>query len=509
MASNRIIYFGPPGTGKTTTLLGHLERHLKDGVAPEQIAFLTFTRRARLEATSRVEEVLGIRARDLPYFRTIHSMAFRALGLKDGDVMGRKQLAAFGEGMGVTFGDISASEHAAEGVASQSKGDHLLALDNLSRLRGTSVQAVWREVNSPYEWPEVDQFARSYARYKRSNGYLDFTDILTEFVKSGIRLPVDIAFIDEAQDLSALQWFAALSATEGVGTQYVAGDDDQAIYRWAGADVGSFMDLPGERRILTHSYRLPRVVHRLASDILPRIKTRVPKKFDPRDAEGRVTRHASIEALPITTGQKWLFLVRNRYLLMGLRSSLDARGVVYSMHGMSSIVPSERAVIYTWERLNKGMAIPATDIRDLYEKLRSRTQIKHGFKALPNVPDNLPLTHEQLRASHGLLVQGPWFDVLTGIPTERRAYYRRLLRTHGTLKIEPQVQLETIHGAKGTEADHVAILTEQSRKTWDEAQRNTDDEHRVWYVGVTRARETLHVVDGSAKYAYRLPKIGS
>jgi len=507
LSVQRIIYFGPPGTGKTTTLLGHLEQHLKDGVSPEQIAFLTFTRRARLEATSRVEAVLDIRARDLPHFRTIHSMAFRALGLKDGDVMGRKQLAAFGEGMGVTFGDTSASEHAAEGIASQSKGDHLLALDNLARLRGTSVEQVWRDAVSPYEWPEVDQFVRSYTRYKRSNGYLDFTDILTEFVKSGIRLPVDIAFIDEAQDLSALQWFAALSATEGARTQYVAGDDDQAIYRWAGADVGSFMDLPGERRVLAHSYRLPRAVHRLASDILPRIKVRVPKEFSPRDGQGRIVRHASAESLPVTAGQKWLFLVRNRYLLAGLRSSLDARGVVYSMHGMSSVVTSERAVIYTWERLNKGMAVPVTDIRDLYEKLRSKTQVKHGFKTLPNVPDNISLTHEQLRASHGLLVQGAWFDVLTNIPTERRAYYRRLLRTHGTLKIEPQVQLETIHGAKGAEADHVALITEQSRKTWDESQRNTDDEHRVWYVGVTRARETLHLVDGSAKYAYRLPKV--
>jgi superfamily I DNA/RNA helicase len=49
----RTIYFGPPGTGKTTTLLARLEEHLAiDRIAPDRVAFLTFTRRARAEAVS-------------------------------------------------------------------------------------------------------------------------------------------------------------------------------------------------------------------------------------------------------------------------------------------------------------------------------------------------------------------------------------------------------------------------------------------------------------------------
>ena len=36
-------YFGPPGTGKTTTLLRHVEQHLDEGIAPDQIAFISFS----------------------------------------------------------------------------------------------------------------------------------------------------------------------------------------------------------------------------------------------------------------------------------------------------------------------------------------------------------------------------------------------------------------------------------------------------------------------------------
>lgn len=507
----QVIYFGPPGTGKTKTLLDRLGDALQAKVPAERIAFLTFTRRARYEAVARVEKELGITARDLPFFRTIHSMAFRALELRNGDVLGSAQLKEFGDAMGLEFTEVAASEQAAEGLYDQSKGNHLLAIDNLARLRGKSPREVWRQAASPYDWIEVEHFLASYHGYKRDHGLLDFTDVLQTFVKSNILLPVDVSFVDEAQDLSPLQWYAALQATEGCHTRYVAGDDDQCIYRWAGAEVEVFQQLQGDRQVLHQSYRLPRVVHAVADKVLARIKKRVPKVFAPRQAEGKVLQHTGHESLTVGPGESWLWLVRNRYLQGGLRLHLEQQGIVYSQHGNSSINDGDHDAIYTWERLRTGRQVTVLEARDLYKKLRTRLQVKHGHKLVQGAEDDALVSLDELRAKHGLLVQGspPWFTVLESIQLDRRAYYRRLLRKHNSLKLAPQVVLETIHGAKGAQADHVALFLEQARRTYDEGQRpgeTQEDEHRVWYVGVTRAREVLHVVGGGTRYAYQLPR---
>jgi len=505
-----MIYLGPPGTGKTHKLLELLEIELTRGIPIERLAFLTFTRRAKREAVERVEKVLGIKARDLPHFRTIHSLAFRALGLKEGDVLAKKQLDEFGTHMGLTFGGSALTETASEGINSQAAGDQMMALDNLCRLRGETLKKTWNGARSNVDWHTVEHFSSSYRLYKKEKGLLDFTDVLQEFARAGLRLEVDAAFIDEAQDLSALQWYAALQAVEGALRQYVAGDDDQALYRWSGADVQYFMNLAGERRVLSQSYRLPRSVHKLASSIIHRVKDRIVKPFSPRDAEGEVRYHPSVESLPRLGDGQWLWLVRNRYLLSGLRNTLQQQGIVFSSHGYSSINAKERDAIYDWERLRAGKSLAVHRIRDVYSHLKSKTQLKHGFKLLPNIDEDAQLLMVDLVENYGLLATGTWFDVFTSIPDERRAYYRALLRAKKTLKLDPQVQLETIHGAKGAEADNVVVFTEQSRRVWDEAQFDplmADDEHRVFYVSVTRAKESLHIISPGARWGYMMPKV--
>lgn len=499
----RVIYFGPPGTGKTTILLQQLDAELKAGTAVEDIAFLTFTRRARYEAVERVGKALGIRPKDLPYFRTIHSMAYRALKLGDGDVLGKAKMKEFGASMGLTFGDIAHSDLASEGIGSGNTGDVLMALDNLARIKMEPLQAVWSEAKPEVDWPTVDQFSRSYVAFKRAHGIFDFTDVLIEFVKEKLTIPVTVAFIDEAQDLSALQWLVVFEAARSSERQYIAGDDDQAIYRWAGADVKTFINLEGDKRILSQSYRLPRRVWKLATLMSQQIKSRVPKEFSPRDEEGFIERHATVEGLDLKQPD-WLWLVRNRYLMSNLRDYLDQSGIVYGMHGRSSIIDSERDAIYSWERLRSGKKVRGEDARALYKYLPVRKAIKYGFKLLPAVGDQQMVSMEDLKQSGGLLIDTPWFEALEGIPLTRRQYYRRLLRHERSLKLPIRVQLETIHGAKGMEADRVALFLDMARRTYEEQASAPDDEHRVWYVGVTRARQELHVIQASGLYSYRM-----
>lgn len=67
---------------------------------------------------------------------------------------------------------------------------------------------------------------------------------------------------------------------------------------------------------------------------------------------------------------------------------------------------------------------------------------------------------------------------------------------------ECNIHFSTIHGAKGAEADHVILLTDVSPSTYD--QINRDSEHRVWYVGVTRAKEQLTIVEPKGPTYYEL-----
>ena len=83
---------GPPGTGKTTVLIDRIAELLESGIAPDRIGLITFTRRAAGVATRRLQE----RWPDtkFPHIRTLHSMAFRELGVGKHSVMENYQVVA-------------------------------------------------------------------------------------------------------------------------------------------------------------------------------------------------------------------------------------------------------------------------------------------------------------------------------------------------------------------------------------------------------------------------------
>jgi superfamily I DNA/RNA helicase len=89
-----------------------------------------------------------------------------------------------------------------------------------------------------------------------------------------------------------------------------------------------------------------------------------------------------------------------------------------------------------------------------------------------------------------------------GIPLEKREYYISLLRNNVKITAEPNVFINTIHGVKGGEADHVIIVSDMSKRTFMEMQKDPESEHRVSYVALTRAKKRITIVMPNSRYAY-------
>ena len=82
----RTIVLGPPGTGKTETLLTKVEEYLKE-TDPDKIGYFAFTQKAANEARERAIKKFNLTEDDLSYFRTLHALAFGRLGLRRENVM--------------------------------------------------------------------------------------------------------------------------------------------------------------------------------------------------------------------------------------------------------------------------------------------------------------------------------------------------------------------------------------------------------------------------------------
>jgi DNA helicase-2/ATP-dependent DNA helicase PcrA len=303
--------FGPPGTGKTTTLLNLVDRALSDGTPPGKIAFFAFTRKAASEAKERACERFGLDPRhDLPYFRTIHSLAFYLTGLKSEQLMTAGHYREVEQKIGISLvtGETHPYEVEEESSNSLRKESDLLRLITLSRLKKTLLRTEYNFSDLEHEWVEVDYAARSLAQYKKAHGLYDYTDMLELFANSAHQTcpQFKLAMLDEAQDLSPLQWDIAHAIEKKSERMYCAGDDDQAIYKWSGADVEHFINLPGGSEVLEQSYRVPRKVHEVAERICNRIKRRFPKRYLPRREEGKLERITGFEELDLNHGT-WLF----------------------------------------------------------------------------------------------------------------------------------------------------------------------------------------------------------
>jgi len=485
------IVNGAPGAGKTTHLLNEVERELAAGVEPERIGYVSFTRRAATEAAERAAARFGFETKRLPHFRTIHSICFRGLGLKGTDVFEGDRVTEFGDWIGYQTRPGRWSE---EGLTTGFlPAERALFMENLARVREIPLRQQYEEDHDDLPWSFVDRIARGLAQFKRDRQLLDYTDMLREFVETGDSPELEVLFVDEAQDLAMAQWRVVEKLARGARRLVVAGDDDQSIYRWSGAAVDHFVDMPGRVTVLGQSWRCPRVVQELATSIIGRVGHRRPKTWNSRDSEGELTRVRTIGDADLE-GDSVLILARNVFLLDDLREKLRDDGVIYEYHDRPSVSGKILETVQLWERIRRHEKVTVDQVRQVYEYMTSGIGVRRGYKTLPGWRDDELVDVDYLVQAGGLMTEAIWHEALTRIPDDERGYMLRALRRGEKLTRRPRVRVSTIHGAKGAEADHVVLMTDVAARTWREYEKYPDDEARVFYVGVTRARERLTVV---------------
>lgn len=481
--------FGPPGSGKTTYLLNQVEEELAAGVSSSRIGYFSFTRKAANEARDRaIAKFPHLHEKtDFPYFRTLHSLAFYCLGTKSDDIMQPEHYEEFAAQAGIQV----LLNQDDEGVA---KADNpILNEINLARIRGVDLRQHYNLSNINIEWHHFEFVERTYRHYKASRNLLDFTDLLELICNEAHRLPkLEVLIIDEAQDLSRLQWNMVYALAERANRVFVAGDDDQAVFTWAGADVKAFLGFGGDIHVLQQSYRIPSTVHNIANQVVGRIRQRQSKTWFPRDYIGSVRQYIRFEDVPFDDGE-WLVLASTNYLLNPVHEWLKGNGVLFERNHIPSIAPNILKAVIDWERLRKGLSLGLKDVQNIYKYLGT-PDVARGFRNFKGDIATFEYDLPTLSKHYGLLTDAVWHEALTKIGEEKREYLRAVLRRGYKLSNFDRFKLSTIHGAKGGEADNVVVLMDLSPKFAKDYSLDSDSVNRLFYVAITRTKKTLHLV---------------
>ena len=458
--NNIHMLFGAPGCGKTTRLMEILTEELKQN-NPDRIAFVSFTRKGTYEGVERAKAQGNFKDDDLPYFRTLHSIAFRVGGYSKYDMMSGLDFKEFSDAMGMKFTGYYNEEF-------YSNDDKYLFMHYMKRNNPKTAQLYIDDL----DWRKLRDVEHNYARYKDMMHVHDFTDIIERFVEADDPLPVDIAIIDEAQDLTTLQWKMCEIAFRNCKRVYVAGDDDQAIYEWSGADVEYFLNIAATKReILGKSYRLKRNILNTAKSISSMIKLRVNKDFEPVQEAGEVNFYNTIDEIPLNTDESWYFITRNNWFLTKYREYLKKQARVFLDKGDPSFDQKQIDAINVFEKARRRKSITETELMKL----------KLYIKGEPDLSK-------------------PWYETFS-FDNDTVSYYRDLIKYKSNLQ-DKSIMINTIHGVKGGEADNVVLMLDFTKSVRRNMERNPDSELRCLYVALTRAKKKLHIIHSSSKNGY-------
>ncbi|WP_229110749.1 UvrD-helicase domain-containing protein [Halapricum desulfuricans] len=575
--------FGGPGSGKTTALLDRVEELLEDGdVDVRDVLVVSYTRAAAAEIRDRLAERLDVSPRALKgNVSTMHAKAYELLNLSRGDVVGEDDKQEFCESYGLEFEDEYEGSRR-RSARSTTIGNKIIATSQWLQRTRREV-ADWYDV--PFKWdeetvrlpPEIDDNAqtgnkytptwpsdddridvpeaiRAWRSYKGEQGLVGFADML-ERVKQRSLLPnVDYLIIDEFQDITTLQYDVYEEWKPHMQKILIAGDDDQVVYAWQGADPDLLLDEDvTDDEILPNSYRLPSRILNVVDREVSHIDKRQEKDLNPRKEGGTVEAVSGPSMLDLARNVKAtieededgtaMVLFRARYQMFQFIDEFIDEGIPFKcltdqrmwtdrltqyVRGIEALSADEQLTALQARRLADMLADSAfgTGERDdLFDAIDEITDDKEtdDLQEIYVEPDLIneyvPFAPDPVAAA----------DMLRKVTSFQERSVDAYFGGDYEGMDPDRLRLGTIHSAKGREADHVFVATDLTEKVVEQMAATveqedidvpgveeftkhtspvptlTDNERRVFYVGMSRARERLVILENLVDGAPTLP----
>lgn len=514
--------FGPPGSGKTRTLVRWAKRGVEKYGA-NRVVIASLTKAAAVEIASRIEgEGITINP---SHVGTLHSLCYRQMGgpeLMTGKLV-EEFNARYSTGISANSKDKTNTD-VIDLTPGGSDDDRTLAQIDLLRARMID-EALWPA--------SVLSLWTKWCAFKLEFGAVDFTDMI-EFGRTTDCAPgrPEVIIYDEAQDGSRLELELIRHWASTATNTVIAGDDDQALYSWRGASVRAFVDFSESQQVLGRSYRLPAILRDYAQKWVEQISERKRKEYEPNREGGEIIRREDITLayadgiMPglqqnIAAGKSTMILATCQYQLNGVVAMLLERGIPFSnlyrvKNGAWNPLPrggKRRTTIL--DRIDALKRTPWSweDLHKWTGELRSGDALKRGAKAeivrrkkeagIVNFHDlDLLLKPEVIEAALAwdLRAWAKW--IKSSSKTARTDYIIRVAEetqvdVHEAKRL---VTVGTIHSVKGAESDTVYLFPDLSPAAMDQYEGvDRDGILRVFYVGLTRARDKIVLCGASPR----------
>jgi len=522
---------GAPGVGKSTRLFEYVEGEKEDGRSLSDLYYLTFTRSGREESATRLGEIYPRADKEdlLKRAKPFHGAAWVACAIDglwedpneqiiqpstDGDVY-----EAFCNRFGLTYGgESNALKALRDGEDIDGAGDALFAKNDWLQLtRRDFTDHHLAPTSMSLDHDRVTDLLKAWSEFKesgrpdRSLPIYEHADYVDVAIERGLTPPAEVLFLDEFQDLSP-QEYALYKQWRDSGAFdriFIAGDPNQSIYSFRAGTPLYFEETDvDDVEVRKKSYRCPEAVVKAARGILERCSETDPRGFtaarpggevsevtiDRAEDLGRFVKHQA-ERHGSEEGTSVMLLTRANYQVYALSKALRSVGVPHEFLGsrstawdeeLSTLLAALRRLARNTGGLDKGKA----DTLFGYSPQSKRRKAEAGG-----------LNGGVYRIS-GLWEAYSEFDNAAQIanhldlPEFKRDMLAGAVSTT-TVKKPEHVKLGTIHAAKGLEAPSVLLFdgyTSRLMDAYDDGQMA--EEHRLYYVGATRASKTLNIVRG-------------